>query len=439
MTRTHVPDLTAPRAPKRLRSAEAVLDNGLRVVAVRKPGVPVVEIRLRVPFLSAKPAHPARAALLAETVAAGAGDLDRIGIAAAVQALGGELSVGVDADRLIMSGNVLATNLAALLGIVATIVTDPAYDRGEVATERARLVEKLTIARARPGVVASEALGHRMWGAHPYAVDLPTPDAVGAVTPAQLKTLHRAQVRPDGAVLILVGELPPARMLENARRAFEPWTGAPVSSRVPALPAAPAGPLLVVDRPGSVQTSIRSGAPALPRSDPGYPALQLANLIFGGYFSSRWTENIREDKGYTYGPHSRIDHHVLGSVLNLDVEVATEVTAPALLETWYELGRIASLPVGAAEVESVRQYAIGTLALSTATQAGLASTLAGLAAFDLGLDWIAGHPARLLATSVEQVSAAAARFFAPSAFTSVAVGDANLIAGPLSALGAVER
>ncbi len=434
-----VPALTAPRAPRRLRSAEAVLDNGLRVVAVRKPGVPIVEIRLRVPFLSAKPAHPARAALLAETVATGAGDLDRIGIAAAIQALGADLSVGVDADRLILSGNALGTNLARLLAILAAVLTEPAYDRDEVGTERARLVERLSIARARPGVVASEALGRRMWGTHPYALDLPTPDAVAAVTPAQLKALHRALVRPAGAVLVLVGELPPNRMIEHARQAFEPWTGAAAKARVPALPVPGGGPLLVVDRPGSVQTSVRYGAPALARTDPDYPALQLANLIFGGYFSSRWTENIREDKGYTYGPHSRIDHHVLGSVLGLDVEVATEVTAPALLETWYELGRIASLPVTAEEVESVRQYAIGTLALSTATSAGLASTLAGLAAFDLGLEWIAGHPGRLLATSVEQVSAAAARFFAPSAFASVAVGDANAIAGPLAGLGAVER
>jgi zinc protease len=435
---SHVPALTAPRAPKSLRSADAVLDNGLRVVAVRKPGVPIVEMRLRVPFLSAKPNHPARASLLAETIATGAGDLDRIGIAAAVQALGGDLSIGEDADRLIVSGNALSTNLAALLEIVAAIVTAPTYDRDEVATERARLVEKLSIARARPGVIAGEALGHRMWGTHPYAVDLPTPEAVGGVTPAQLRSLHRSSVRPASAVLVLVGELPPTRMIEHARGAFDAWTGSAASTRVPALPTTTGGPLLVVDRPGSVQTSVRFGGPALPRTDPGYPALQLANLIFGGYFSSRWTENIREDKGYTYGPHSRIDHHVLGSVLGLDVEVATEVTAPALLETWYELGKIASLPVTAEEVDSVRQYAIGTLALSTATQAGLASTLAGLAAFDLGLEWIAGHPARLLDTSVEQVSAAAAQFFAPSAFTSVAVGDASLIAGPLAGLGAVE-
>jgi predicted Zn-dependent peptidase len=207
---------------------------------------------------------------------------------------------------------------------------------------------------------------------------------------------------------------------------------------VPALPAPPGGPLLVVDRPGSVQSSLRMGGAALTRAHERYPALQLANLIFGGYFSSRWTENIREDKGYTYGPHSRIDHHVLGSSLMFDVEVATEVTAPAVLETRYELGRIASLPVTAEEVESVRQYAIGTLALSTATQAGLASTLSALAAVGLGLDWVLEHPARLAAVGVDEVSAAAAEFFAPARLTSVIVGDAGTISAPLAALAAIE-
>ena len=66
---------------------------------------------------------------------------------------------------------------------------------------------------------------------------------------------------------------------------------------------------------------------------PDHAALQLANLIFGGYFSSRWVENIREDKGYTYGPHSLIEHSVAGTILVVSAEVATEVTGPALLET----------------------------------------------------------------------------------------------------------
>lgn len=433
-----VPSLTKPRTAKALRTAEATLDNGLRVVAVRKPGVPIVELRLRMPFLSAKATQPAQATLLGEAMLTGAGDLDRAGLAAVIQGLGADLNVSVDADRAVIGGNALATNLRPLLALVASIVTEPSYAKDEVATERDRIVEKLTIARARPGVVASEALGRRMWGEHPYALDLPQPEAVAAVTPAQLRSLHAGFVRPGGAFLVLVGDVTPDRMIGLAQDALASWTGKAIKPRVPALPTPPGGPLLVVDRPGSVQTSVRMARAAVDRRDPGFPALQLANMIFGGYFSSRWTENIREDKGYTYGPHSRIDHQVLGSTLSLEVEVATEVTAPAILETSYELGRIASLPVTAAEVESVRQYAIGTLALSTATQSGLASTLSGLSAFGLGLDWIKGHPARLLATTVEEVSAAAAQYFPPAGFTSVVVGDAASISGPLARLGAIE-
>lgn len=434
-----VPALTAPRRPKRLTSAERTLPSGLRVIAVRKPGVPLVELRLRIPFLSARAAHPAQAMLLSETLLTGADGRDRAQLAAQIQALGAEVSVGVDADRLMISANVLATNLRPLTGLLASVLTGASYRPGEVATERERLVERLTIARSRPGVLASETLGHRMWGAHPYALDLPQPEAVANTTPAQLRGLHRRLVRPEGAVLVIVGDVSPKRALDGVERELEGWIGAASRPRVPALPGSAAGPLLVVDRPGSVQSSLRMGAAALPRDDEQYPALQLANLIFGGYFSSRWTENIREDKGYTYGPHSRIEHHVLGSTLLLEVEVATEVTAPALLETRYELGKIATLPVTEPEVDAVRQYAIGTLALSTATQAGLASTLAALSAFDLGLDWIMSQPKRLSAVRVDEVSAAAAEFFRPSRLTSVIVGDAQAINAPLAALGSIEE
>ncbi len=434
-----VPALTAPRAPKGLTPTEAVLDNGLNVVAVRKPGVPLVELRLRLPFLSPRPAHPAQATVLAEAMLTGAAGRDRSGLAAAIQALGGDVSVSVDADRLVVGANVLATNLRKLLDVIATILVDPTYDKDEVATEKDRLVEKLTIARARPGVVASEALALRMWGEHPYALDLARPADVAAVTPAQLRAMHRSLVRPAGAVLVLVGDVVPRRMVEQAQAAFAGWTGKAPRAKVPALPTSPGGSLQVIDRAGAVQSTLRMGGPGLTRTDPRYPALQLANLIFGGYFTSRWTENLREDKGYTYGPHSRVDHHALGSIVTLSVEVATEVTAPALLETLYELGRIAALPVTETELASVQQYAVGTLALSTATQSGLASTLSALSAFGLGLDWITSHPARLVATTVDQVSAAAAEFFAPTAFTSVIVGDAATITDPLAALVPVER
>ena len=206
---TTVPELTAPRAAAALRAKEVTLESGLSIVAVRKPGVPLVEMRLRVPFLSAKPGHPAQGMVLSETMLTGAQNLDRSALAGAIQGLGADLSVSVDSDRLVLGGNVLTSGLPKLLDLVAAVLTSPTYAADEVATERTRAVETLTIARARAAVIAGEALEHRMWGDHPYALDLPTPTDVEAVTPAQLKSLHRSLVRPGTATLVLVGDLAP--------------------------------------------------------------------------------------------------------------------------------------------------------------------------------------------------------------------------------------
>jgi zinc protease len=159
--------------------------------------------------------------------------------------------------------------------------------------------------------------------------------------------------------------------------------------------------------------------------------------VFGGYFSSRWVENIREDKGYTYSPRSSVEHRQLGSTFRAAADVATGVTAAAVLETAYELGRMAATSVREDEVEAARQYAIGSLSLSIATQAGLASTLASLSGAGLGLDWLAGQPARVAAVTADQVTAVAAEYLAPSRLVSVIVGDAASIRAPLGLLSSV--
>ena len=114
------------------------------------------------------------------------------------------------------------------------------------------------------------------------------------------------------------------------------------------------------------------------------------------------------------------------------------MTAGALLELRYELARLVANPPTKDEVDSVRQYAIGTLLTSTASQAGFASQMAALVGVGLDADWFRGHPGRLAEVTVEQVAEAAMEFFTPTAFTGVIVGDADLLGKRLSAMGGVE-
>ena len=436
---TGVPALVPLRAPRALDVAERRLRNGLSVLAVRRSGVPLAEIRLRVPFGSTAPSQSARAALLAECVLAGTEQRDRVAFAEALQRSGASLSASADADRLGFGGSALTSRLPDLLDLLAEALNSAAYPARDVARERDRLVERLTIARAQPGVLAHEALERRMWGEHPYARDLARPEAVTRVTAAQLRALHAERVLPRGASFVVVGSLAPDRALDEVERALGGWRGRSAARALPPLPTVPTLPLQLLDRPGSVQSAIRLGGPALPRAHPDSPALLVANLVFGGNFSSRWVSNIREDKGYTYSPRSSISHHALGSVFIAAADVATEVTAPALMETTYELSRIVTLPVMADELESARHYATGSLALGTSTQAGLASTLSQLAGVGLGPQFLAEQPSRLNAVSVEDVQRVAAQYLAPAGLLTVVVGDATQVAAPLGRLGRLDE
>ncbi|MEV0944621.1 pitrilysin family protein [Micromonospora wenchangensis] len=426
-----LPPLGPNRRLKLPRQAERRLPNGLTVIAVRRPAVPLVELRLWMPFGRT---HLARGAMLAETVLAGTGTRTATEIAAELQKVGGGLSAGADPDRLMLSGAGLVTGLDRMLEILADVLTDASYPADWVQTERDRLVDRIQVALSQPAHLARTALLRRMYGRHPYAVQTPEPDQVRAVRPAALRRLHAERVHPAEAVLVLVGDVQPERALDAAEKALGAWTGDSRGVELPPAPPLEPGPLLLVDRPGSVQSSLRIALPAVPRTHPDHAALQLANLIFGGYFSSRWTENIREDKGYTYGPHSSVEHSVAGSVLVAGAEVATEVTGPALLETTYELGRLASVPPGAEELEQARQYALGTLQLGISTQAGLAALTSAYAGNGLRLDFLAEHAARLAKVTVDDVAEVGARYLAPARAVLVVLGDAERIAGPLSAL-----
>lgn len=437
-----LPPLATPRPAKLPTVAERTLDNGLRVLAVRRPGVPLAELRLRIPFAGpggkGGRAHTAQTQLLGDTLLSGTERRTAAQLAADVQALGGQLAASTDADLLGFGGSVLVSGLPGLLELLGDVLISASYPAREVVGERDRLVQELAIYRSQAAVVAREALMARLYGEHPYGRELPSAKEVQQVKDSQLRSLHAKRIAPAGSILTIVGDLTPARAIGLVEKALSGWTATTKAATTPALPERRRLPALLIDRPGAVQTTIRMAGPAPARTDPDFAAFGLANLVFGGYFSSRWVANIREDKGYTYSPHAQVEHPPAGSRVSLSADVSTPTTAPALLETHYELGRIATLPVTQVELDQARRYAIGTLALSTSTQAGLASTLSQLAGGGLGVQWLRDYPKQLAAVTVEDALLAGARYLAPSALTTVLVGDVAQVESSLRTLVELE-
>nr|WP_255672823.1 pitrilysin family protein [Glycomyces amatae] len=414
---------------------ERTLPNGLRVLLARRPGVPLAEVRLSVPA-----AHTdlAVADLLAAALFSGTETNSMTEIAQRLQGVGGALGAGSDPDRIAVSGNSLATGLPELLDVLGDLLKAADYPEGPFAVERSRMIDGLSVAEQQPDFQVNRVLDARLWGDHPYGHQQPTAAEVAAVEREAVRALHAARVHPAGARLVIVGDIDTDATGAAVEKALGDWNGAGEGRAMEPLPEPVPGPLVLVDRPGSVQSALRVAYPAVDRTHPDNAAQHLANLVFGGYFSSRLVMNLRETKGYGYSPRSRVDHAPAGSIQLAAVDVATEVTGPALVELRGELRGMAERPPGIEELDLARRYALGSVKLATATQAGLANYISVLAAAGLPLAWLTEHSERIREVTPADVQRVAAERLDPDRAVTVVLGDGAEIRDDLVQFGEIE-
>jgi predicted Zn-dependent peptidase len=431
-----VPPLKGIRLPA---VAERTLGNGLRLLAARRSGVPRLEARLLIPSArDGKAPEPARARVFGRTLLAGTTNRSSVDIAQELQRLGGNLDAGVDAEDFVVYGSTLSSELPRFLALLSEVLTEATHPNDEVALQRDVAAQEVTLALSQPATVARQALLARLFGSHPYGQGLPPAEDVAAVKAGQLRKLGAKRLRPEGSILVLVGDVPPNRALDLAEAAFASWEGGGGTPGLPAPALSTPAPTLLVDRPGAVQTNIRIGGPAIGRTDPDYPKLALANLVFGGYFVSRLVDNIREKRGYTYSPGSGVTQNRVASYFSVQADVGTEVTGPALVEIRYELNRMLAGPIDEAELLSAKRYLSGTSSMAIQTQSGLAGYLGTLAVSGLPVEYLRDFPAAVDALTEDDVIEASRRYLDPRRLDTVLVGDASVIRSAVEAFDDVE-
>lgn len=416
---------------------DTTLPNGLRVVLCSAPVVPLVEIRLTVPYGTTGPGGVALRQLLAGILLQGTAHRDADAFDTALAAHGATLSAGADAYRFTVTGHTLAGSLPEVLALLAETVLTPRLTEDVVAPERARLARRLELASHQPAAFAQQALLSRRYGDEAAARLRPAPHLAAACTPEELAELHTRHWGAAGAVLVLVGDLRPDDALAAVTDLFGAW--APGERDDVPGPPAPfvGGPPVWVDRPGAVQSLIRLATPALPRTDPEYPALHLAQLVFGGSFASRLVAHLREEKGYAYQLGSGMESVPGASTLMIEADTAAEHTAAALGVIRDELARMAAEPPSREEIDAARSYAIGSIATAMSSPASLASGLSNLLHIGVGAQWLHGWGPLLDGVTYEAVTRAARRFFRPDAFTGVVLADESAVA-PLRRTGSAE-
>jgi predicted Zn-dependent peptidase len=200
------------------------------------------------------------------------------------------------------------------------------------------------------------------------------------------------------------------------------------------------GRVVIVDRPGAVQTQLLIGRIGPDRHDRVWPAQVLGTYCLGGTLTSRLDKVLREEKGYTYGVRAfgqvlRSGPQGGAAMLAISGSVDTPNTGPALDDLWKVLRTLAAEGLTDAERETAVQNLVGVAPLKYETAASVAGTLADQVEQHLPDDFQAQLYARLAETGTVEATAAVVSAFPTDRLVTVLVGDATRIKEPVEALG----
>jgi len=235
-------------------------------------------------------------------------------------------------------------------------------------------------------------------------------------------------------VLLVAGDLDRLDLAELGAAAFAGTAGEPLAPAGPlGVPVRDSRRVVLVDRPGSVQSTLRLGHRAPHRANPDYVPMWLAATVLGGAFTSRLNHLIREVKGYTYGIRSDFGMTRRFGRFGVSTSVQTAVTVPALIDTIGEIARLRLDGVLEDELEVARTWRAGQLTVDMQTPGSIAGALATLVIHGLPDDYYATLRQELLTATVEQVSSAATQHLHPHGLTVVIEGDAAMIRDELVA------
>ncbi|GHJ06101.1 peptidase M16 [Micromonospora humidisoli] len=376
-------------------------------------------------------------AVLAKALEEGTAQRDATGFALAVEGLGTELATGLDWDSFQVSVQVPVDRLHAAVELLAEAVRTPRLDPDDVRRVRDDEATALRMDWANPGPRADAVLRADLFGAdnrwgRPLYGD---PGSVAGLDVEDVTVFHSEWFLRPGT-LIVAGDLDRLDLDALGAAAFAGTGGGLAERSGPIEVPLPAGRrIILVDRPGSVQSTLRLGHPAPHRAHPDHVPMTLAGTVLGGAFTSRLNHLIREVRGYTYGIRGDFASSRRFGRFAVSSGVQTAVTAPALVEAVGEISRTRAGGVTEDELAVARSWRAGQLSVELQSPRAIASALTTLVVHDLPDDYHARLREALLAADVAQVSAAAATHLHPEALTLVIEGDAAAIRDELVASG----
>ena len=420
------PEIVVPGSVALPGVETVVPGNGLPVHLIRTAGQEVARVSLVWAAGSAVQSQPFVASSTLNLLAEGSENLTAHEIAERLDFVGSYFDVSIDRDYAVATFCCLGKFFEPTLEMISEIVLRPAFPEDEVALYARKRMERLALERSKPATKARELFSAALFGdSHPYGISSPE---------SEYLKLRREDIRAfferfygagncfavcslgddagqREAILELLGQIPRSQL-----STFNFQLSTPKSD-----------PHRFLEIPGAVQSAIRVGRLLFPRGHEDFVGMQVVATILGGYFGSRLIQNLREERGYTYGVMAAMVNLRAAGYLAIATEVAAEATADAVEQIFGEMERLRNELVGEDELENVRRSMLGEVMRILDGPFGIVDVVieniqVSGGEGDNAHNYINDFIRQIEATTPERVRELARKYLDREAFTTVIVG-----------------
>ncbi len=424
--------LPAPTAPRTMQFAEPqekTLGNGLRVIVVERPALPLLSVGVLVG--SGSEADPDRLSGLANFTASllirGTTSRSATQLAQELEQLGASVEVAAGWDNSLALMTTLANNAAPAMEILADIVLRPAFAKEEIERLRKESLDELKIALEQPGQLARVAAARAILTTSPYAHSTTgTPAALGRIKRADITAAHERDYRPGNTSLILVGQIKAADAFGLAEKLFGDWKGGEIQAEMKDAGNPQFTPeAILIDMPTAGQAAVYVGTAGAARRVEDYYVGLVANGVLGGGYSARLNREIRINRGLSYGCGSRLSAWRGAGLFGAACQTKNESAAEVVKVIRTELKRLADEPVPEDEFTARRLVLTGGFQRELETNEGYVKRIAEFMTHGEPANNFAAVLEKMNGVTPEEVKAYAANRLAGDATSVIVVGRAK--------------
>jgi zinc protease len=418
--------------------AVKTLPNGLEVIAVSHHEQPAVSLRLIVRAGSAQDPEnkPGVASLAATLLDQGTAGKSAEQIADAIDSIGGALGTGAGADLSFIQAVVMRDSLNVGLDLVSDLAQHPAFANEEIERQRQQVISGLKVSYDDPEYLANMVFDRLVYGFHPYGrPQTGTPATIAAIQREDLLAFHKKWFGANNAILAIVGDVSADDAFAGAARAFGSWGRAGSEAPKVPEPPPPTRRLVIIDRPGAVQTEIRVGNIGIPRKHSDFMALDLAIKILGGEGANRLHRVLRTERGLTYGASADMNGMKDSGDIVAETNTRSQTTGETLRLMVDEFWRLIRDRVNERELDGAQEYLTGSFPLTIETPSQIALQVLNSVFYGLNLNDLQTYRERVNAVTVDDVQRVAREYLHPDRLTIVLVGDASSFVNQLAGAG----